>query len=144
MVSFTGLETWEYDNNYYITEKCHYRKHKERQNEENSCGSSNIKITFRVGTGSSAMNVSIYLENIRVIYFSLPTTIKHGWQKITLHWISSIIRNNKCIFLWNNFNNLNVNNMQTKPWCGPWRRKFSRLNDLFIVMFITLWYSRGT
>jgi hypothetical protein len=38
-----------------------------------------------------AMNVSIYLENIRVIYFSLPTTIKHGWQKITLHllWCSS-------------------------------------------------------
>ena len=57
-----------------------------------------IYFVAQIFIGSSTMNVSIYLENIRVIYFSLPTTIKHGWQKITLHWINSIIRNNKCIF----------------------------------------------
>jgi hypothetical protein len=47
------------------------------------------------------MNVSIYSENIQDIYFSLPKTIKTWTTKIEiikLHWINSIIRNNKCIF----------------------------------------------
>jgi hypothetical protein len=48
--------------------------------------------------GSSTMNVSIYSENRRGIYFSLQKRLKHGRQNITLHWINGIIRNNKCIF----------------------------------------------
>jgi hypothetical protein len=44
------------------------------------------------------LNVSIYSENRRGIYFSPPKRLKHGRQNITLHWINSIIRNNKCIF----------------------------------------------
>ena len=57
--------------------------------------------------GSSTMNVSIYSENRRGIYFSLLTTIKTWTTKIEiiiLHWINCIIRNNmyfyyiKCCF----------------------------------------------
>jgi hypothetical protein len=112
-----------------------------------------------------------YCTKLQGRYFSLPKTITTRTTKIeviTLHWINSIIRNNKCIFtrlnavfilktynficskfyklykyninishnktmgLRNNFNNSNV---------APWRRKFSRLNVLLIVMFTTLWYS---
>jgi hypothetical protein len=29
------------------------------------------------------------------------------------------ISHNKTTGLWNNFTNLNVNNIHTKPWCGP-------------------------
>jgi hypothetical protein len=48
--------------------------------------------------GSSALNVSIYSENRRGIYFSPQKRLKHGRQSIMLHWINGIIRNNKCIF----------------------------------------------
>ena len=48
--------------------------------------------------GSSTLNVSIYSENRRGIYFSPQKRLKHGRQNITLHWINGIIRNNKCIF----------------------------------------------
>jgi hypothetical protein len=48
--------------------------------------------------GSSALNVSIYSENGRGIYFSPQKRLKHGRQNITLHWINGIIRNNKCMF----------------------------------------------
>ena len=47
---------------------------------------------------TSALNVSIYSENRRGIYFSPQKRLKHGRQNITLHWINGIIRNNKCIF----------------------------------------------
>ena len=40
----------------------------------------------------------IYSENRRGIYFSPQKRLKHGRQNIMLHWISGIIRNNKCIF----------------------------------------------
>ena len=52
-------------------------------------------------TGCSTMNVSIYSENRRGIYFSLPKNNRMTtWLTTiyTLHWIKSIILNNKCIF----------------------------------------------
>ena len=40
----------------------------------------------------------------------------------------------------NNFNNLDANNMQTKPWCSPMTSK------AFCLLWCSrlLWYSRGT
>ena len=48
--------------------------------------------------GSSALNVSMYSENRRGIYFSPQKRLKHGRQNIRFHWINGIIRDNKCIF----------------------------------------------
>jgi hypothetical protein len=48
--------------------------------------------------GSSTLNVSIYSENRRCIYFNPQKRLNHGRQNITFHWINGIIRNNKCIF----------------------------------------------
>ena len=40
------------------------------------------------------LNVSIYSENRRGIYFGPQKRLKHGRQNNTLHWINGIIRNN--------------------------------------------------
>jgi hypothetical protein len=59
----------------------------------------NINISHNKTTVTSTLNVSIYSENRRAIYFSPPKRLKHGRQHITLHWINGIIRNNKCIYI---------------------------------------------
>jgi hypothetical protein len=68
-----------------------------------------IYFVTHIFIGSSALNVSIYSENRRGIYFSPQKRLKHGQQNTTLHWINGIIRNNKCIFTKLNavFNNQN-------------------------------------
>jgi hypothetical protein len=58
----------------------------------------NVLFVTHIFIGSSTLNVSIYSENRRGIYFSPAKRLKHGRQNITLHWINGIIRNNKCIF----------------------------------------------
>ena len=55
-------------------------------------------VYYTIFIGSSTLNVSIYSENRRGIYFSPQKRWKHGRQNITLHWINGIIPNNKCIF----------------------------------------------
>ena len=47
---------------------------------------------------------------------------------------------NKTTGLQNSFNNLNVNNMLIKPWCGPMTSKVFKARS-FVYL---LWYSRGT
>jgi hypothetical protein len=55
-------------------------------------------VVTHIFIGSSTLNVSLYSENRRAIYFSPQKRLKHGRKNITLHWINGIIRNNKCIF----------------------------------------------
>ena len=50
------------------------------------------------------------------------------------------ISHNKTTGLRNSFNNLNVNNMQIKPWCGPMTSKVFKAQR-FVYL---LWYSSGT
>ena len=47
---------------------------------------------------------------------------------------------NKTTGLQNSFNNLNVNNMLIKPWCGTMTSKVFKARS-FVYL---LWYSRGT
>ena len=50
------------------------------------------------------------------------------------------ISHNKVTDLRNSFNNLNVNNMYIKPWCGLMTSKVFKAHR-FVYL---LWYSRGT
>ena len=50
------------------------------------------------------------------------------------------ISHNKTTGLRNSFNNLNVNNMYIKPWCGLMTSKVFKAQRCVYL----LWYSRGT